>query len=137
MLVVVVGRKQLKSDEQAFGVQPVVRSPLAVGERRMMISHRVRENEIAVCLSGINSSNSYSTGNLWSRRVDSKVHELDGSPHGVVILLIRREQTEKRLSCSKDSEEEKVWRAFTALDLPGKSVWVEWDKSPSLGENMI
>ena len=29
------------------------RSPIAVGERRMMISHRVRRNEIAECLSGI------------------------------------------------------------------------------------
>ena len=28
MLVVVVGRKQLKNDEQAFGVQPVVLSPI-------------------------------------------------------------------------------------------------------------
>ncbi len=37
MLVVVVGEGQLKSDEQAFGVQLVVRSPLAMGERRMMI----------------------------------------------------------------------------------------------------
>ena len=28
-------------------------SPIAVGERRMMISHRVRRNEIAECLSRI------------------------------------------------------------------------------------
>ena len=27
------------------------RGPIAVGERRMMISHRVRRNEIAECLS--------------------------------------------------------------------------------------
>ena len=67
---------------------PVVWSPIAVGERRMMISHRVRRNEIAECLSGINLCNLYSTGNLWSRKVDSKVHELDSSPHGVVILLL-------------------------------------------------
>ena len=51
-------------------------------------------NEIAECLSGINSSNSYSTGNLWSRRVDSKVHELDDSPHGAMALLLHRERTE-------------------------------------------
>ena len=61
----------------------------------MMISHRVRRNEIAKCLNGINSSNSYLTGNLWSRRVDSNVHKLNGSPHSVVILLQGRERTEK------------------------------------------
>ena len=31
MLVVVEGGKQLKSDEQAFGVQPVVLSPIDFG----------------------------------------------------------------------------------------------------------
>ena len=34
------------------------------------------------------SSNSCSTGNLWSSRVDSKVHELDSSPYSVMKLLL-------------------------------------------------
>ena len=43
---------------------------------------------------GINISNLYSTGNLWSWMVDSRVHELDGFPHGVMVLLLWRERTE-------------------------------------------
>ena len=83
-----------------------------------MIFHRVGRNEIAECLSrithrcryskserrhksvpvgnGINTSNSYSTANLWSRRVDSRVHELYGFPHGVMVLLLWRERTESK-----------------------------------------
>ena len=38
---------------------------------------------------GLNVSNSYSTGNPWSKRVDSR----DGFSHGVVMLLLRRERT--------------------------------------------
>ena len=58
-------------------------------------------------------------GTLGSRRVDSKVPEIDGSPHGE-MLLFGRERTDKCPSSSKDAEEEVVWRAFTELDLPGK-----------------
>ena len=29
-------------------------------------------------------------GSLWSRRIDSKVHKLDGSPHGVVFQLLEK-----------------------------------------------
>ena len=89
-------------------------SPIAAGER--IISHRIRRNEIAECLNeithrcrhsnsqrrhksvpisgGINTSKLYSTGNLWSRRVDSRVHKLDGFPHGVMVLLLWRERAE-------------------------------------------
>ena len=40
-----------------------------------------------------------------------------------------------RLSCSKGSEEEIVWRAFTNFMLSEKMVRAELDKSSSLGEN--
>ena len=40
MLVVVVGRKQLKSDEQAFGVQPVVISLIDFGVRNRCLQNR-------------------------------------------------------------------------------------------------
>ena len=53
--------------------------------------------------------------------VDSKVHKLDSFPHGVVILLLGREQTERFLSCLKDSEKERVWWAFTIFMLPRKN----------------
>ena len=43
---------------------------------------------------GINTSNLYSTGSLWSRKVDSKIHKLDGFPHGVMVLLLWRERSE-------------------------------------------
>ena len=33
-------------------------------------------------------SNSCSSGNLWSSRVDSRVYELDGSPYSVMKLLL-------------------------------------------------
>ena len=41
-----------------------------------------------------------------------------------------------RPSCSKDSEEEVVWRAFAIFILPGEMVLTELDKSLSLGENV-
>ena len=50
--------------------------------------------------------------NPGSRSVDLKVDELDGSPHGGELLLIR-ERTEIHPSCLKDFEEAVVWRAFT------------------------
>ena len=74
-------------------------------------------------------------GTPGCRRVDSRVHESDSSPHGVVLLL-GRERTDKRPSCSKDAEEEVVWRAFTEFDLPGKVFRAEWDSSSLLGENI-
>ena len=40
MLVVVLVRKQLKSDEQAFGVQPVVLSPIDFGVRNKCHQNR-------------------------------------------------------------------------------------------------
>ena len=40
MLVVVVEIKQLKSDEQAFGVQPVVLSPIDFGVRNKCLQNR-------------------------------------------------------------------------------------------------
>ena len=40
MLVVAVERKQLKSDEQAFGVQSVVLSPIDFGERNKCLQNR-------------------------------------------------------------------------------------------------
>ena len=40
MLVVVVGRKQLKSDEQTCGVQPVVLSPIDFGVRNKCLQNR-------------------------------------------------------------------------------------------------
>ena len=40
MLVVVVGRKQLKSDEQAFSVQPGVPSPINFGVRNKCLQNR-------------------------------------------------------------------------------------------------
>ena len=41
---------------------------------------------------GINTSDLYSTMSLWSRRVDSTVHKLDGFPHGVMFLLLWRDR---------------------------------------------
>ena len=52
-----------------------------------------------------------------------------------VILLLER-GLKDRPSCSRDSEEEIVWWAFTTFELPRKMVWAEWDKSSSIGENM-
>ncbi len=40
VLVVIMGRKQLKSDEQAFGVQPVVLSPIDFGVRNKCLQNR-------------------------------------------------------------------------------------------------
>ena len=40
MLVVIVGRKQLKSDELAFGVQPVVLGPIDFGVRNKYLQNR-------------------------------------------------------------------------------------------------
>ena len=40
MLVFIVGRKQLKSDEQAFGIQPVVLSPIDFGVRNKCLQNR-------------------------------------------------------------------------------------------------
>ena len=42
---------------------------------------------------GLNLSNSYSTGNPWSKRIDSRGHKLDGFAHGVVMLLLKGERT--------------------------------------------
>ena len=40
MLIAVVGRKQLKGDEQAFGVQPVVLSRTDFGVRNKCLQNR-------------------------------------------------------------------------------------------------
>ena len=40
MLVVVVGRKQFISDEQAFGIQPVGLSPIDFGVRNKCLQNR-------------------------------------------------------------------------------------------------
>ena len=40
MLVVIVGRKQLKGDEQAFSVQPVVLGPIDFGVRNKCLLKR-------------------------------------------------------------------------------------------------
>ena len=83
---------------------------VAVGERHEGLLKRLSRNEVAGCLSGItrrcrhskssrrhksvpvsgglNASNSCSTGNPWSKKVDSKVHKFDGFSHGVGILLL-------------------------------------------------
>ena len=74
-------------------------------------------------------------GTPGSISVDPRVHESDCSPRGVMLLL-GRERMDKRPSCSKDLEEESVWRAFTKFDLPGKVIWAEWDSSSPLGENI-
>ena len=66
---------------------------------------------------------------------DPRVHESDGFPRGV-ILLVGRERTDKRPSCSKDAEEESIWQAFTKFDLPQKVIWAEWDLSSLLDENI-
>ena len=52
------------------------------------------------------------------------VHKLDGFPHCVDVAAIE-EQTVRRLSFLKSSEEESVWRAFPNLVLLGKMVWDE------------
>ena len=70
-----------------------------------------------------------------SRSVDPRVHESDGSPRSVMLLL-GREQTDKRPSCPKYAEEESVWRPFTKFDLPGKVIGAEWDSSSPLDENI-
>ena len=55
---------------------------VAVGERHEGLQKRLSRNEVAelseaelICLIQL--------GTPWSRRVNSRVHELDGSPHGV------------------------------------------------------
>ena len=40
MLVIIVGRKQLKSDEQAFGIQPVVLSSIDFRVRNKCLQNR-------------------------------------------------------------------------------------------------
>ena len=40
MLVVVMGRKRLKGDEQAFGIQPVLGSPVDFGVRNKCLQNR-------------------------------------------------------------------------------------------------
>ena len=53
---------------------------------------KVRGDTSVPVSGGINTSDLYSTGRLWSRRVDSKVHKLDGFPHGVMVLLWREDR---------------------------------------------
>ena len=43
---------------------------------------------------GINTSNLYPIGNPWSKRLDSRVHKLDGFSHDVTTPPPGRERTE-------------------------------------------
>ena len=79
--------------------------------------------------SGLNASNSCSTGNPWSKRVDSKLHKLDGFPHGVVILLLWREWAEStsvllKRSWRRDSLAGFHYFYVAQENFPGWIVWV-------------
>ena len=67
-----------------------LRASLCAGHRSEKENRykRVEQAFLASRQGVIYSSNLRSTGNLWSRRVDSKAHELDGSRHGVMKLLL-------------------------------------------------
>ena len=52
------------------------------------VAESQRQHKSVPVNGGMNTSNLYSTGSLWSRRVDSKVHKLDGFPHGLMVLLL-------------------------------------------------
>ena len=109
---------------------------VAAAERHESLQKSLSRNEVAELLEAeLIRLNHIQQGTPGSRYVDSRVHESDGSPHGVVLLL-GRERTDKRPSCSKNSEEVIVWRAFTEFDLPGKVIRAEWDSSSPLGENI-
>ena len=57
----------------------------------------------------------------WSRRIDSKVHKLDGSPHGVVILLLE-ERGEKDVRPVRKILRKRKFRGISLpLICPGKS----------------
>ena len=109
---------------------------VTAGERHEGLQKRLSRNEVTeLSEAELIRLIRIQLGTLGSRRVDSRVHELDGSPHGV-LLLLGRERTDKRPSCSKDAQEEVVWRAFTEFDMSGKVIRAEWDSSSSLGENI-
>ena len=127
-LVIVVDRKRLLNWERIKQTSGILASSLK--------SHWFGVRKSFPLSGGRNTSSLYPTGNPSSWRLDSRVHKPDGSPPDVTTLPPRRERTEIRLSRSQDFEEEKVWRAFTEFDLPGKVIRAEWDPSSSLDENM-
>ena len=109
---------------------------VATGERHEGLQKRLSRNEVAeLSEAELIRLIHFQLGSPGSRSVDLRVHESDGSPHGVMLLL-GRERTDKRPSNSKDAEEEIVWRASTESDLPGKVIQAEWDLSSPLGKNI-
>ena len=105
----------------------------AVGEKYEGLQKRVSRNEVAELSEaeliglvhlqlGTPRSKRVDPKGLWTRRL---------YPHSDELLLIK-EGTEIRLSCSKDFEEEIVWWAFIEFDMPGKVIRAEWDSSSSL-----
>ena len=109
---------------------------VTAGERHKGLQKRLSRNEVSeLSEAELIRLIHVQMGTPGSGSVDSRVHELDGSPHGVMLLL-GREQTDIRPFCSKDVEEEVVWRAFTKFDLPRKVIRAERDSLSLLGENI-
>ena len=102
------------------------------GEKRECLSKVLPRDEVAGCRSRIlhrsrhrqywrwlkvvpecgvlNSSNSYSTWNPWSKRIDARVHKLDGFPHGGSASAIEESGQSLRLSWTKKFwGRESVW----------------------------
>ena len=106
---------------------------VAAGERHEGLQKMLSRNEVAELLDAeLIRLIPVQLGTPGSRSIDSRVHESDGSP-----LLLGTERTDKRPSCSKDSQKEVVWRAFNEFDLPRKVIRAEWDSSsPLLGKYM-
>ena len=91
-------------------VSPKCMVLVAVGERHKGLQKRLSRNDVTECLSRIicrcrhskskrrhksvpvsgriTTSNLCSTGNPWSKRIDLRVHKLDGFPLGVMVLLL-------------------------------------------------
>ena len=94
---------------------------VAAGEKHEGLQKRLSRNEVAEFSEAeLIRLIHIQLGTPGSRSVDSRVHESDGSPHGV-ILLLGRERTEIRPSRSKDAGEEVVWWLSPNSICPGKS----------------
>ena len=109
---------------------------VAVEERHEGLQKRLSRNEVAE-LTEVELIRliHVQLGTPGSRSVNSRVYESKGSPRSVVLLL-GRERTDIRPSCSKNAEEEVVWQAFTEFDMPEKVIRAEWDSSSPSGENI-
>ena len=83
----------------------------------------------------IYSSIPCSTGNLWSSRVDSKAYESDGSPHGLMKLLLLKGADRPVCPARRLLRKRLIGVLSPSLNCPGK-IRAEWYKSSSLFENI-